>query len=792
MDKKIGEDKKKGGLSNGSHKYKKQKMGNRNIKIFSFSINPFLLIGIIIFLSIFVYQLLNRDTSLGNEVSIEEFVVNIKKNNYSQVNIRDDGKSVGVGKGILVASKEDLETESLKEKIKEHDTDFLEEETENGKFSIVNIEEFIEALKPLSVDEVFRSLWGSENLQVGQIIFGDDFVIGKRVNADGRDLLLKDVSRESLESSLESEGLTIEGLNIEIKDFVNEIDGTSYETFSKLAEDGNFSDIWIVNGDVIGLRIKESVVSEYVDWTALTVDFARFLQEEGVDFESSNVKISAVRVPSPLDFGSVIQLLMFVFVIFLLFTLIRGINGTGNRFMQFGESKAKIFFGRKPEVTFKDVAGIDNAKEELNEVVMFLKDPKRFLNVGARIPKGLLMVGPPGTGKTLLAKAIAGEARVPFFHTSGSEFEEMLVGAGASRVRDLFGKARKSAPALIFIDEIDAVARKRGTNIQSSSTEQTLNQILVEMDGFTKNTNVIVIAATNRPDVLDPAILRPGRFDRRIVIDLPDIKGREEILRIHAKNKPLARSANLTKIARRTVGYSGADLENMLNEAAIIIAKEGRREIEYKDIEEAASRVGMGRERKISRTKEEIKKTAYHEAGHAIVARLTPESDPVHRITIVSRGMALGVTMQLPERDKYSQSYTEMESRLKVLMGGRAAEEIIYGAAKITSGASNDIEKSTSMARRMVKEFGYSKKLGLVKYGDGSDSHLGYSYDSNSSYSDKTAAEIDSEVKEIIAVAYEGAIRILNSNKDLLERVASDLIEKEVMDGEEFEKYFSK
>jgi cell division protease FtsH len=433
--------------------------------------------------------------------------------------------------------------------------------------------------------------------------------------------------------------------------------------------------------------------------------------------------------------------------------------------MQFGESKAKVFFGKKPEITFEDVAGVDSAKEELNEVVLFLKEPKRFLKLGARIPKGLLMVGPPGTGKTLLAKAIAGEAGVPFFHTSGSEFEEMLVGAGASRVRDLFSKARKASPSLVFVDEIDAVARKRGTTVQSSSTEQTLNQILVEMDGFEKNTNVIVIAATNRPDVIDPAILRPGRFDRRIVIDLPDINGREEILKIHASNKPLAKSVDLAKVARRTVGYSGADLENMLNEAAIIVAKDNRKEITFNDIEESATRVGMGRERKLQRTKDELKKTAYHEAGHAIIAKVTPQSDPVHRITIVSRGMALGVTMQLPERDKYSQSYVEMESRLRVLMGGRAAEEIIYGEENITSGASNDIEKATSIARKMVKQFAYSKKLGIVKYGESNElQYLGYGYGEQRDYSEETAKTIDAEVKRII--------------------------EKEIIEGEDFDKYF--
>ncbi len=506
--------------------------------------------------------------------------------------------------------------------------------------------------------------------------------------------------------------------------------------------------------------------------------------------DDPNVKIKSEFVRT-LDAEMIIQILVFGAIIFLVFNIFRGMNGGGKGLMQFGQSKARIFFGRKPEVTFKDVAGVDSAKEELNEVVLFLKEPRRFMRIGARIPKGLFMVGRPGTGKTLLARAIAGEAGVPFFHTSGSEFEEMLVGAGASRVRDLFAKAKKAAPSLVFIDEVDAVARKRGTTIQSSNTEQTLNQILVEMDGFEKNTNVIVIAATNRPDVLDPAILRPGRFDRRIVIELPDIKGREDILAIHAKNKPLGPDVSLKKVARRTVGYSGADLENLLNEAAIIVAKDNRNEITFNDIEEAANRVTMGRERRIERTADEIKKTAYHEAGHAIVAKLTPESDPVHRITIVSRGMALGVTMQLPERDKYSQSFTEMESRLKVLMAGRAAEEIIYGTDKITSGATNDIEQATELARKMVKLYGYSKELGLVKYGESNElQYLGYGYGEQRDYSDTYAKLIDEEVKGIIDSAYEGALKILKDNKDKLEKLATDLVEKEVLEGEEFDKYF--
>jgi len=394
------------------------------------------------------------------------------------------------------------------------------------------------------------------------------------------------------------------------------------------------------------------------------------------------------------------------------------------------------------------------------------------------------MVGAPGTGKTLLARAIAGEAGVPFFHTSGSEFEEMLVGAGASRVRDLFDKAKKAAPALIFIDEIDAVARKRGTTIQSGTTEQTLNQILVEMDGFEKNTNVIVIAATNRPDVLDPAILRPGRFDRRIVLDLPDIQGRKEIIAIHAKNKPLSKDVSMDTLAKRTVGFSGADIENMLNEAAIIAAKDNRKEITPFDMEEAATKVQVGPQRKRNRTEKELKMTAYHEAAHALVMSLVPESDPVHRVTIVSRGMALGYTMPLPETDQLQMSKTQMLSKIKSLLAGHASEEMFFN--DVTSGAANDIEKATNIAKRMVMQFGMSKKLGLVKYGDEEEPYLGYSYGQNKDYSEETAKIIDEEVRKLIGECFEVTKDLIKSNKEKLEKIVKVLLEKETIDAVEF------
>jgi cell division protease FtsH len=401
------------------------------------------------------------------------------------------------------------------------------------------------------------------------------------------------------------------------------------------------------------------------------------------------------------------------------------------------------------------------------------------------------MVGPPGTGKTLLARAIAGEAGVPFFHTSGSEFEEMLVGAGASRVRDLFEKAKKSAPALIFIDEIDAVARKRGTTVQSSTTEQTLNQILTEMDGFEKNVNIIVIAATNRPDVLDPAILRPGRFDRRVVIDVPDIEGRKQILEVHAKNKPLAADVNLEKIAKRTVGFSGAELENTLNEAAIIAAKAGKHEITAADIEEAATKTTMGPAKKAIRTKRELKLVAVHEAGHAVVSKFVGDTDPVHRVSIISRGMAGGVTEFLPQNDERIITKTKLFSRIVVALGGRAAEDIVLG--DITTGASSDIEQATSIARRMVQKFGMSEKLGLIKYGDSNElQYLGYGYGEQRDYSDDTAHMIDEEVRRIMQTAYAESLKILNENRNKLDILTELLLEKEVVEGEDFDKLFEK
>jgi len=549
---------------------------------------------------------------------------------------------------------------------------------------------------------------------------------------------------------------------------------------------------FIVCGDKVEEKLKDSDIKRVA--VRGESDFASFVySNDGLGLSEQDVPIK--YCDPPVDWVMVVNgifnILIFVGIIALGIFLIRGVQSGGNKLFSFGKSKAKMVFGRKPDITFKDVANYDEAKEELKEVVLFLKEPKRFLKLGARIPKGLLLVGAPGTGKTYFARAVAGEAGVPFFHTSGAEFEEMLVGAGASRVRDLFARAKRAAPAIIFIDEIDAVARKRGTTIQSSSTEQTLNQILVEMDGFEQHANVIIIAATNRPDVLDPAILRPGRFDRRIVLDLPDIDGRKKILKIHARNKPLGANVDLSKIAKRTVGFSGADLENMLNEAAISAAKDNRKSISSEDLEESATKVVAGPERKRKRTKEDVEMIAYHEAGHAIVSNLVPKTDPVHRITIISRGMSLGSTMMLPEKDELLVSKTKMLSEIKTLVGGRAAEELVFH--DVTSGASTDIEKASDLARKMVMKFGMSDKIGLVEYGK-SDAlqYLGYAYSNERDYSEETAREIDEEIKKIIQDAHKEARDILTKNREILEKLAKLLIEKEVVEADEFKRLFNK
>jgi cell division protease FtsH len=458
----------------------------------------------------------------------------------------------------------------------------------------------------------------------------------------------------------------------------------------------------------------------------------------------------------------------------------------GNKALSFGKSKAKLLNTSGKKVTFKDVAGVEEAKEELQEIVEFLKEPQKFQKLGGRIPKGVLLMGPPGTGKTLLARAIAGEANVPFFSISGSDFVEMFVGVGASRVRDLFEQGKKNAPCIIFIDEIDAVGRHRGAGLGGGhdEREQTLNQLLVEMDGFESNEGVILIAATNRPDVLDPALLRPGRFDRRVVVDRPDINGRLGILKVHTRNIPLDENVNLSVIARGTPGFAGADLSNLVNEAALIAARRNKKKVDMEDFEFAKDKVIMGVERKtLMLTDEEKRLTAYHEAGHALVAAFTPGSDPLHKVTIIPRGRALGLTMQLPTEDKYTYRKQYVEAQIAILMGGRVAEELTQD--DITTGAGNDIERATEMARRMVCEWGMSE-LGPLSYGSKEEPvFLGRDFAQRADYSEDTALRIDHEVSRIVQTGYESATAILSQNREVLDRIARELLERETLDGEE-------
>ncbi|MCC6617897.1 MAG: ATP-dependent zinc metalloprotease FtsH [Chloroflexi bacterium] len=475
-----------------------------------------------------------------------------------------------------------------------------------------------------------------------------------------------------------------------------------------------------------------------------------------------------------------------------IFFMMRQAQGTNNQAMSFGKSRARMFLGNKTVVTFNDVAGVDEAKQELTEVVEFLKYPEKFNSLGARIPRGVLLVGPPGTGKTLLARAVAGEAGVPFFSISGSEFVEMFVGVGASRVRDLFEQAKRNSPCIVFVDEIDAVGRQRGAGLGGShdEREQTLNQILVEMDGFDTNTNVIVVAATNRPDVLDPALLRPGRFDRQVVLDRPDIKGRKEILAVHIKGKPLDKTVDIEALARRSPGFSGADLANLVNEAAILAARRNKKTIGADDFNEAIDRVIAGPERR-SRiiTEDEKQIIAYHEGGHAVVQRVLPKCDPVTKVTIVSRGMALGYTMSLPQEDRYLHSKSEFEDKIAGMLGGNVAETIVFGDT--TTGSSNDIEKATNLARAMVTQYGMSPKLGPLTFGKKDEMvFLGREISEQRNYSDEVAAKIDAEVRDIIDRAYQRATEALKAHRAVLDRLAALLVEKETIEADEFEALF--
>ncbi len=509
----------------------------------------------------------------------------------------------------------------------------------------------------------------------------------------------------------------------------------------------------------------------------------------------ANIQYAPANNTGPFLFNILIIALPMILIVWLLFRMMRSARGQQDQAMSFGRSRARVLRDmERPQVTFNDVAGSDEAKEELREVVEFLKDHDKFIRLGARVPKGVLMVGPPGTGKTLMARAVAGEAGVPFFSISGSEFVEMFVGVGASRVRDLFDRAKAEAPAIIFIDEIDAVGRHRGAGLGGGhdEREQTLNQILVEMDGFETGTNLIIIAATNRPDILDPALMRPGRFDRKVIMDAPDVKGREEILKVHARGKPLAPDVDLTAMAKITAGFSGADLENLINEAAILAARRNLKTIGMSEMQESMERVVMGPERKTRVISErEKRQIAYHEAGHAMVHHHMQNLGPIHKITIISRGRAGGYVMPLPEGDIALQSREMFEDQIAFTMGGRAAEELVFN--QFTTGASNDLQQATRLARAMVTQFGMSDKLGPRSYGGGNQSvFLGREIGEQRDYSERYAQEIDDEVKHILQSGYERAISVLKTNRDKLEELATYLIEHETLDREQFERLMDK
>ncbi|MBC7371040.1 MAG: ATP-dependent metallopeptidase FtsH/Yme1/Tma family protein [Bdellovibrionaceae bacterium] len=562
--------------------------------------------------------------------------------------------------------------------------------------------------------------------------------------------------------------------------------------FSKLTEAVKAGEVANVtfhqdSSEIMG-EVKPDFAKKYGGSTHFTV--IGNTQDEGYKFFVANgLTPNYERADTNNFFQSfLVNWLPLLLIVGLFFFIMRQVQAGGGKAMSFGKSRARMLTEHKNRVTFKEVAGVDEAKEELEEIVSFLKDPKKYTKLGGHIPKGVLLVGSPGTGKTLLARAVAGEAGVPFFTISGSDFVEMFVGVGASRVRDLFEQGKKNAPCLIFIDEIDAVGRHRGAGMGGGhdEREQTLNQLLVEMDGFEANEGVILIAATNRPDVLDPALLRPGRFDRRVVVNKPDLKGREQILAVHMKKTPLGPDVEASRIARGTPGFSGADLENLVNEAALIAARSDKKYLEHEDFERAKDRVLMGAERKSMIISEEDKKmTAYHEAGHTLVGVKIPGLDPIHKVTIIPRGMALGLTQTLPEKDSVSFSKSQAENWIAFAFGGRAAEELVY--KDFTAGAANDIERATQIARRMVCEWGMSEKLGPLAYEKGEGPvFLGMNQGhSTKNYSESKAEEIDAEVFRIIDEGYKKALKILTENKDALERLTLALLEHETIDGHE-------
>ncbi len=567
-------------------------------------------------------------------------------------------------------------------------------------------------------------------------------------------------------------------------------------TINQLAADIRSGSVRRIVEDDDSLRVIYDDGTERTSQKEGSATLVEQLLQLGVTAEQlspANIDIE-IKAPSPwLGVMTVLSYVLPFIILLAVFAFVfRQAQGNNNAAMSFGKSRARMFTGEQPTVTFDDVAGVEESKEELKEVVEFLREPEKFIALGARIPKGVLLVGPPGTGKTLLAKAVSGEAGVPFFSISGSEFVEMFVGVGASRVRDLFEQAKRHSPCIIFVDEIDAVGRQRGAGLGGShdEREQTLNQMLVEMDGFDTDTNVIVIAATNRPDILDPALLRPGRFDRRVVLDRPDVRGREAILRVHVKGKPLDPSVDLKILARSTPGFVGADLENLVNEAAILAARRNKKVITQAELEEAIERVIAGPERK-SRliTEDEKRIVAYHEAGHAVVTNALKEADPIHKVTIIPRGMAGGYTMSLPEEDHTLMSRKKLFAEMVTLLGGRAAEELVFD--DITSGAANDIERVTRLARQMVTRLGMSDVLGPMVYGQKEELiFLGREISEQRDYSESVAEKIDEEVRSLVGKAYQRAQEILQQYEDKLHAVAQRLLEVETIDRQEFERIF--
>ena len=570
------------------------------------------------------------------------------------------------------------------------------------------------------------------------------------------------------------------------------------------ARDIEFSELvdYLDRGQITEILINENNRSytaklksgEVVVAYAPTVFEMQTISEKYIVPQSTSGSL-VVKSVKPSNYSGILSWIPTIIMIVLMVVLMRNLMGGGGNagVMNFGKSRARMVKGDdKKRITFKDVAGLEEEKQELAEIVDFLKNPKKYLELGARIPKGVLLVGPPGTGKTYISKAVAGEAGVPFFSISGSDFVEMFVGVGASRVRDLFSDAKKNAPCIVFIDEIDAVGRRRGAGIGGGNDEreQTLNQLLVEMDGFDANEGIIVMAATNRPDVLDPAILRPGRFDRQVTISTPDVKGREEVFRLYAKNKPLDENVDLKVLAKRTPGFTPADIENMMNEAALLTARRNGTIIHMEDLEEAITRVIAGpQKRSRVMSEKERKLTAYHEAGHAIVMRATPGSDPVHQVTIMPRGTAGGFTMQLPEEDRYYITRTEMEQDIMHLLGGRIAESLVLG--DISTGASNDLERATKTAHDMVTKYGMSEAIGPINYSDSDEVFLGRDFTSKQNYSEELASKIDAEVRNIIDAAYADAERLLTEHRAELDRVAEALLEMETLDADQFEAIYS-